>query len=72
MLVSVAGVAFGSVDVDFTLCGRCGNSEPEAVTRRVEKFAVAKHCAVSLRFHAGMDWLTCSSIASSMSKLILS
>ena len=51
-------------------CGRCGNSEPEAVTRRVEKFAVANRYVVSLRFHPGTDMLTWSSIASHMPKLI--
>ena len=51
-------------------CGRCGNSEPEAVTRRVEKFAVANRYVVSLRFHPGTDRLTWSSIASHMPKLI--
>ena len=51
-------------------CGRRGNSEPEAVTRRVEKFAVANRYVVSLRFHPGTDRLTWSSIASHMPKLI--
>ena len=60
--VCVAGVAFGPFcvagvalgDVDFTLCGRCGNSDPEAVTRRVEKFAVAKLLSAVLFLCASM------------------